>query len=618
MVIIMGISKRFSAFKLFYDEFIYKKNNSVSYALIERNIEEIRRIVLDIRKTPKFNVDSYMEKLNRLNSRLKEQLEAILKANIGFFDFYLIIYKNHNVLSNEKAKDLPFVISCSFYDDYRLDNKTIEELETSSVVIPKYSSSEKKEIRDESKKYSRFEYFVELIKKANNSFYEKFLDKSFYILKLKPEFNESHFNFKMRITPLLDSFEHIWKRIPEKAKKCADYENISDMMEIAYRKKFTNWEEDINVIINEHFDNLYNSLNIDNELKRKINCCNEISFETYKTYCDEFVQEKQRLLKEYEDNKDNFYIRTEDSYVFEFKSLLIKYFFDKRYKSSIDAESSVLEFAERGFELYSLSEDLISQMFDKVIYDAAHSILLSRGNDSISALITHIYELYNPMYLLTRYEDARLEYERLLDEKGLDFSREVNTLLLDRKKEYGIHGPIPNMKVIKAKLIEKRKDFIFDNFITELYSWDIMGMYDTRNYDLSIIAQDVSIEDMVMLYSRMKFVINDYNFDTLNFINNGLVDTDYDKNKMFEALQEFVVIDIFNKLNTKVNSDNELISKYVDICYTYLKEDILFVDSFVEDTKSNIKEFDKVRKSYLRNSNWNDLLISNNIKGSIK
>ena len=121
----MGISKRFSAFKLFYDEFIYKKNNSVSYALIERNIDEIRKIVLDIRKTPKFNVDSYMEKLNRLNSRLKEQLEAILKANIGFFDFYLIIYKNHNVLSNEKAKDLPFVISCSFYDDYRLDNKTI-------------------------------------------------------------------------------------------------------------------------------------------------------------------------------------------------------------------------------------------------------------------------------------------------------------------------------------------------------------------------------------------------------------------------------------------------------------------------------------------------------------
>ena len=171
MVIMMSVSKRFSAFKLFYDEFIYKKNNSVSYASIERNIDEIRDIVLDVRKTPKFNVDSYMEKLNRMNTRLKEQLEAILRLNRGLFDFYLFIYKNHNSLSNEKVDDLPFVISCSFYDDYRLDNKTVTELESSSVVVPKYSSIEKKEIRDEAKNISRFEYFVELIKRTKNSYY---------------------------------------------------------------------------------------------------------------------------------------------------------------------------------------------------------------------------------------------------------------------------------------------------------------------------------------------------------------------------------------------------------------------------------------------------------------
>ena len=75
---------------------------------------------------------------------------------------------------------------------------------------------------------------------------------------------------------------------------------------------------------------------------------------------------------------------------------------------------------------------------------------------------------------------------------------------------------------------------------------------------------------------------------------------------------ELNITDVFEDYN------NELVSKYVDICYTYLKEDILFVDSFAEDNKSNMKEFDKVRKSYLRNSNWNSLLVSNNIKGSIK
>ena len=35
--------------------------------------------------------------------------------------------------------------------------------------------------------------------------------------------------------------------------------NISDIMQIAYRKKFVNWEEDINLIVGEYFDDLYNA-----------------------------------------------------------------------------------------------------------------------------------------------------------------------------------------------------------------------------------------------------------------------------------------------------------------------------------------------------------------------
>ena len=56
---------------------------------------------------------------------------------------------------------MPFIISTSFYDDYRTDNKSFDEFYFNNV--PKYSSIEKRQIRLDAKNKSLLEYFVYLI-----------------------------------------------------------------------------------------------------------------------------------------------------------------------------------------------------------------------------------------------------------------------------------------------------------------------------------------------------------------------------------------------------------------------------------------------------------------------
>ena len=154
-------------------------------------------------------------------------------------------------MSNDRVEDIPFVLLTSFYNDYRLDNKSADDLENSDYVIPKYSSLEKKDIRKEAKSDSKLEFIISLLKKSNNRYlYEKFLDKSVHILRIKPLINESNYDFYMRIDSILSEYERLWKRLEEKARNTDDYEVISEVMEIAYKRKFNDWDVDIRILIN--------------------------------------------------------------------------------------------------------------------------------------------------------------------------------------------------------------------------------------------------------------------------------------------------------------------------------------------------------------------------------
>lgn len=613
------MANNISAFKLFYDEFIYKENKAVSYVNISENIAKIRELVIGLRKTPKYNLQQYMEKLDRVYKRLKENLDNILVVNRNFFEFYLIIYKNHNVMSNDRVEDIPFVLLTSFYNDYRLDNKSADDLENSEYVIPKYSSLEKKDIRKEAKSVSKLEFFISLLKKSNNRYlYEKFLDKSVHILRIKPLINESNYDFYMRIDNILSEYERLWKRLEEKARNNEDYEVISEVMEIAYKRKFNDWDVDIRILINEYFEELYRSMRSNKEVRSMMSVVNEITFEHYKESCDQLNEEKNNLLKDFENNRYVPFIQDGKSYLLNFKNVLANSFFDKRFKSKLVLDDDVDAYVDRAIELYALADELDDEIFEKVMFDASHSPVLKRGNDVHTALITHIYELYNPLYLLGIYEETKKEFDELLNKKSIEFKREFDLELIRKKDEYDYHGPIPSKESIRLKIVERRKKFILDNCITELFSRDILGNYDTRNYDLSIIAKDISVEDMVNLYYLMKNKIEDFNFESMNFINRGLVDKGYDKNITLKAAQEFAVKAIFNKLKNKAKNDEELNNAYKDICSNYLKEDILFLDVVTTEEDNGRDEFEKTRKEYSKNTNWNKLIKDNKIKISIK
>ena len=619
VIIVTSKKNKFSAFKLFYDEFVYRLNDAVSYKNVEIHINNIRELTMDLRKTPKYDISQYMTKLSRINKKIKEQLDNILIKDRKFLEFFLILYKNHKELSNDKVEDVPFIISTSFYDDYRLDNKSITELESSSYIIPRYTSLEKKNIRLEAKRFSRLEYFIKLLRNSKNTLlYDKFLVKISYMLKLKPVINESHYDYFRRLDSHLIECERLWERLEEKAKTNEDYENISEIMEIAYKKKFIDWNKEIKAIINEYFDNLYSEMKNSNEVKGKFDLTNDISFETFRENVDMLVEEKEALMKEYESGNFSSYIYDGDSYLLQFKKILIDSFFDYRFKTRINMNDDIDLFVDRAIELYSLATDLENQIFEKITFDASHSSELKRGNDATTALIVKIYELYNPLYLLSIFEKSKNEFEKLLDVKNIDFKREYNIKLLDKKIEYDFHGPLPTMKSIRTKIVERRKEFILEHCITELFSRDLLKSYDTRNYDLNIVAKDISVADMVNLYYRMKNKIDEFNFDNINYLDRGLVLEGFEKQITLSALQEFVVKNIFKKLKCKSVNELDLYNKYNDICRKYLNEDVIFINDDKKEDTISIDDFEEIRNIFVKNSGWNMFLKNNKLRGFLE
>ena len=74
-----------SAFKLFYDEFIYKKNVMINYLNIDKNINTIRELAFQIRNTYRGNKDEYNNTLNDIHFKLKEDLNEINKVETYLF-----------------------------------------------------------------------------------------------------------------------------------------------------------------------------------------------------------------------------------------------------------------------------------------------------------------------------------------------------------------------------------------------------------------------------------------------------------------------------------------------------------------------------------------------------
>ena len=510
------MNNNFSAFKLFFDEFIYKKNGYVSYAKVEDNISNIATLVEKVRKQSKLDLKAYMSTLNKANKKIKEELDIILKTNKALMESYLLMYKTRVDNVNDSVSDMPFVISNSFYSDYRLDNKTPLELETSSNTIPKFSSLDKKQIREESKNIPSFVYFVQLLKNSDNSKkYDFFIEKAKVILSLEPLFNETHFIYFDRVYKLIEGYEKSFKRLEDKAKLSDDYEDISLKLRIAYRKKMEDWTSDIENMVSEYFDYLFNKKENNAEIRKYFNVVNKISYSSYEEVIKELVAEKAKLELDFAADKFNPVAYYGDSYLLRFREVMVNSYFDNRYKINV-IKGNIDSYVDAAINLYSLAMDVENSVFNYYIYLSSHSKRLLRNNDVESAIIANIYSLYSPLACLERFEKARREFGALLNLENNSFKKKYNTALLTKRVEYGFKGMIPNIAAINIRLNESCKKFVVENCLENITNFDQTGLYDTRNYDLEVMCAKLNFDEIVELYDRLKGVFN--NFPDSNII----------------------------------------------------------------------------------------------------
>ena len=91
---VVFVNNSFSAFKLFYDEFVYKKSSYVSYAKVEENLFRIGLLLNEVRHFSKLDVKAYMKKLNKATKDMKFELEEILVNNKHLMEYYRLLYNS--------------------------------------------------------------------------------------------------------------------------------------------------------------------------------------------------------------------------------------------------------------------------------------------------------------------------------------------------------------------------------------------------------------------------------------------------------------------------------------------------------------------------------------------
>lgn len=597
----MTKTNKFSAFKLFYDEFIYNDNDNVSYIKIRRYVDKIRNFVIDLRHFRKNDLDRYNVYLDRVNKRIKIYLNKIYDLEPKLFDLYYVLYKENVSISNDTVNEMPFIVSTSFYDDYRVDNKSIDDFYFND--IPKYSSIEKRQIRLDAKNKTLLEYFVYLLENSKyNSRYKMFIQEYRKVLVFKPDLNETHYDFFKRLDVYFNRFSRLLAKLSIKTKYNGDYEEIVSKILIAYKRKIVIFEEEILQEIKEYFDLVFSEYKNSVDVFTSINILNTIEHFEYLELKNFFIDEKNKYSKMFEDGRFYGITLNNKSFAYKMREDLINSFFDSRYYVNFVEKSDVVTIVNKTIDLYFLSDVLVEQLFLKCKFDSAHSNIFRRGNDVNTALYEFIYSLYDPYDLLKKYENIRKSIDNYLEAQNDEYRSIYNSLLIKEKNDLNIHGPIPNVKNINTKLSDKKIEFLINNFKDNLYSLD--KDYDTRNYDLKIIAEGISISDMSSLYDRIKFILFD-----------GSLKIDYkneDKLKVFEIskVQMFICECIFDKLPDNKVSTNSL----KDICYSYLHDDVLFDDEEIVRTLNNDDNYDdfiKAQDKFNKCSNWSKFIEDN-------
>ena len=136
----------FSAFKLFYDSFLYRNNVMIEYDAINNYLNEIIKVLKKATKLYHDDKGKYVDSLTAFQAQIKDELDKIMKVYPYFFEKYYELY-DRNVENNDTVTDMPFIIACSFYNDYG-SSKVLDD------YVERLSSLDKKRLRNRAKNSS--------------------------------------------------------------------------------------------------------------------------------------------------------------------------------------------------------------------------------------------------------------------------------------------------------------------------------------------------------------------------------------------------------------------------------------------------------------------------------
>ena len=112
---------KFSAFKLFYDNFVDNLYEGIDYSDIIYDINKIKKIVWKFNIGVYDNINVYTNRLKRVYLRLKYILDDIQLKNEDVFGEYYDLYLR-KVDEFKDKEDMVFVIANSFYNENRVEN----------------------------------------------------------------------------------------------------------------------------------------------------------------------------------------------------------------------------------------------------------------------------------------------------------------------------------------------------------------------------------------------------------------------------------------------------------------------------------------------------------------
>ena len=471
----------FSAFKLFYDSFLYRNNVMIEYDAINNYLNEIIKVLKKATKLYHDDKGKYVDSLTAFQAQIKDELDKIMRVYPYFFEKYYELY-DRNVENNDTVTDMPFIIACSFYNDYG-SSKVLDD------YVERLSSLDKKRLRNRAKNSSFIQYYKETLKDFTSDNYAALIDLLDHFINCDIKINLSFDDNRTNHQKDIDKILVVNRKAIEESKNSDDYNLLKDKIELIYKGFFNDFDGNLKRELDNYLLHVYEERKKNSSDFFDNIIVNDLSYGLYKDFISKEKKYKEKYDKLYAKNQ---VVKPNDVNIApRFRKKLIRLYYDVRF--SFNDEKSLKSIGEKINGLKALAKDLESAIWEYILFKSSHSDYIRRNNSVRYAIINSLYNLYNPYDLLDRYECVRNKLLSFLN-SNKDLSNKMEI------KMYGVEGLIDKNSLLN-NIINKRYAFILDNAFDNISSKT--KDYDTRDYDLFYIARDLDVSLLVELYKEL-------------------------------------------------------------------------------------------------------------------